>query len=89
MRILLVGAGGVGTALARIAARRAFAELIIADYDLTRAQRAAAARDGYQAVQLDARDEQATAELLTQPRLQQARLNPANRSSSREGLKTG
>ena len=55
MRILLVGAGGVGTAFARIAARRPFAELVIADYDLGRAQRAAAARDGYQAVQLDAR----------------------------------
>jgi saccharopine dehydrogenase (NAD+, L-lysine forming) len=65
MRILLVGAGGVGTAFARIAARRPFAELIIADYDLGRAQRAAAARDGYEAVQLDARDEQATAALLT------------------------
>jgi saccharopine dehydrogenase (NAD+, L-lysine forming) len=68
MRILLVGAGGVGTALARIAARRPFAELIIADYDLGRAQRAAAARDRYQAVQLDARDERAAAELLTQRR---------------------
>jgi saccharopine dehydrogenase-like NADP-dependent oxidoreductase len=58
MRILLVGAGGVGTAFARIAARRPFAELVIADYDLGRAQRAAAARDGYLAVPLDARDEQ-------------------------------
>jgi saccharopine dehydrogenase (NAD+, L-lysine-forming) len=66
MRILLVGAGGVGTALARIAARRPFAELVIADYDLARAQRAAAARDGYEAVQLDARDERAVLELLTQ-----------------------
>jgi len=65
MRILLVGAGGVGTALARIAARRPFAELIIADYDLGRAQRAAAAHDGYEAVQLDARDERAAAELVT------------------------
>ena len=65
MRILLVGAGGVGTAFARIAARRPFAELVIADFDLGRAQRAAAARDGYQAVQLDARDEGAVAELLT------------------------
>jgi saccharopine dehydrogenase (NAD+, L-lysine forming) len=68
MRILLVGAGGVGTALARIAARRGFAELVIADYDLDRAQRAAAVRDGFEAVQLDARDERATAELLTQRR---------------------
>src|SRR5256885_12530429 len=68
MRILLVGAGGVGTAFARIAARRPFAELVIADYDLGRAQRAVAARDGYQAVQLDARDEQAAAGLLSQHR---------------------
>src|SRR6202161_132142 len=68
MRILLVGAGGVGSALARIAARRAFAELGLGDYDLGRAQRAAAARDGYEAVQLDARDERAVAELLTQRR---------------------
>ena len=44
MRILLVGAGGVGTAFARIAARRPFAELVVADYDLARAQHAAAAR---------------------------------------------
>jgi saccharopine dehydrogenase-like NADP-dependent oxidoreductase len=65
MRILLVGAGGVGTAFARIAARRAFAELVVADYDLGRAQRAAAAKDSYQAVRLDARDEAATAALLT------------------------
>src|SRR6202050_4767578 len=68
MRIVLVGAGGVGTAFARIAARRRFAELVIADYDLDRAQRAAAARDGFEAVQLDARDERAAAELLTQRR---------------------
>jgi saccharopine dehydrogenase-like NADP-dependent oxidoreductase len=64
MRILLVGAGGVGSAFARIAARRPFAEVVIADYDLARAQRAAQARDSYTAVQLDARDEQATAALL-------------------------
>ena len=40
-RILLVGAGGVGTAFARIAARRQFADLVIADYDVGRASRAA------------------------------------------------
>jgi len=50
MRKLLVGAGGVGTAFARIAARRPFAELVIADYDLGRAQRAAAARDRWAGV---------------------------------------
>ena len=58
----------MGTALARIAARRRFAELVIAGYDLGRAQRAAAARDGYQAVHLNARDERATAGLLGQHR---------------------
>jgi saccharopine dehydrogenase (NAD+, L-lysine forming) len=66
MRILLVGAGGVGTAFARIAARRPFAELIIADYDLGRAQRAAAAKDGYQAVQVDASDQQAIEKVLAE-----------------------
>jgi saccharopine dehydrogenase-like NADP-dependent oxidoreductase len=66
MRILVVGAGGVGTAVARIAARRPFADLIVADYELGRAQRAAGER--YQAVRLDARDEQAVADLLTQRR---------------------
>jgi saccharopine dehydrogenase-like NADP-dependent oxidoreductase len=62
MRILLVGAGGVGTAFARIAARRKFAELVIADYDLERAQRAAGGTS--LALQLDARDERQVAALL-------------------------
>jgi saccharopine dehydrogenase-like NADP-dependent oxidoreductase len=64
MRVLLIGAGGVGTAFARIAARRGFADLVIADYDLDRAQRAAQASERYEAVALDARDEQAIAALL-------------------------
>lgn len=39
MRILLVGAGGVGNAIAKIAARRSFFEtMIVCDYDLARAQ---------------------------------------------------
>jgi saccharopine dehydrogenase (NAD+, L-lysine-forming) len=63
MRILIVGAGGVGTAVARIAARHPFADLVIGDYDLARAQ--AAATDRYQAVRVDARDEQSVAGLLT------------------------
>jgi saccharopine dehydrogenase-like NADP-dependent oxidoreductase len=66
MRILLVGAGGVGTAFARIAARRPFAELIVADYDLGRAQRAAAASDRFSAVKIDARDSEAVAGLLAE-----------------------
>src|SRR5499427_7125701 len=63
MRILLVGAGGVGSAIARIAARRPFAELLVADYDQDRATRAAGQE--FTAVQIDARDEQAVVELLT------------------------
>jgi saccharopine dehydrogenase-like NADP-dependent oxidoreductase len=40
MRILLVGAGGVGDAIAKIAARRDFYELIVvSDYDPARSQR--------------------------------------------------
>ena len=40
MRILLVGAGGVGDAIAKIAARRDFFELIVvSDYDQSRAER--------------------------------------------------
>jgi saccharopine dehydrogenase-like NADP-dependent oxidoreductase len=43
MRILVVGAGGVGSAVVPIAARREFFErLVIADYDASRAERAAA-----------------------------------------------
>lgn len=39
MRILLVGAGGVGNAIAKIAARRSFFELlVVSDYDLARAE---------------------------------------------------
>jgi saccharopine dehydrogenase-like NADP-dependent oxidoreductase len=44
MRILLVGSGGVGDAVARVAARRDFFDaLVVADYDLGRAQRTVAA----------------------------------------------
>ena len=40
MRILLVGAGGVGDAFAKIAARRSFFEaIVVTDYDLSRAER--------------------------------------------------
>jgi saccharopine dehydrogenase (NAD+, L-lysine-forming) len=63
MRILLVGAGGVGSAIAAIAARRSFADLVVADYDLARAQRAAGDRSP--AIRLDARDRGAVAEAIT------------------------
>ena len=66
MRILLVGAGGVGNAIAKIAARRSFYELIVvSDYDLARAQSAVswiAARHGvavssrFVAARIDASD---------------------------------
>ena len=43
MRILLVGAGGVGDAIAKIAARRSFYDLIVvSDYDLGRAEKTVA-----------------------------------------------
>ncbi|KAA0931274.1 saccharopine dehydrogenase family protein [Streptomyces apricus] len=44
MRVLLVGAGGVGTAITRIAARRPFLEhMVVADHDPARAESAVAA----------------------------------------------
>ncbi len=55
MKILLVGAGGVGAAFAAIAARRDFYEaIVIADYDPARAEKAAAADERYAAAQIDA-----------------------------------
>ncbi|WP_409474337.1 saccharopine dehydrogenase family protein [Streptomyces sp. HC307] len=74
MRILLVGAGGVGTAITRIAARRDFFErMVVADYDLARAEAAVAtaAADGDQrfaATCVDASDEGAVARLLAAER---------------------
>lgn len=71
MRILLVGAGGVGGAIVRIAARRDFFEhLIVADYDPARAAAAVAAVDGigkpgrFSATRVDAVNEDAVAALL-------------------------
>ena len=57
-----MGAGGVGSAAARIAARRQFAErVVLADYDITRAEAAAAAvtDDRFMAVRVDASDQAA------------------------------
>ena len=57
MRILLVGAGGVGAAFAAIAGRRDFFEtIVVADYDPARAEKAAATDDRYVAAQVDASD---------------------------------
>ncbi|WP_232677754.1 saccharopine dehydrogenase family protein [Nocardioides sp. R-C-SC26] len=64
MRILLIGAGGVGGAFAAIAARRDFFEqIVIADYTLERAERAAADDHRFTAAQIDA-SSQASVESL-------------------------
>ncbi len=64
MKILLVGAGGVGGAFAAIAARRDFFEtLVVADYDLAKAEKAAATDDRYAAAQIDASDPASVAAL--------------------------
>ncbi|MDX3381951.1 saccharopine dehydrogenase NADP-binding domain-containing protein [Streptomyces niveiscabiei] len=68
MRVLLVGAGGVGTAITRIAARRPFFEaMVVADYDPARAAAAVAALDGddrFTAASVDASDQRAVRDLL-------------------------
>ena len=67
MRVLIVGAGGVGSAAALIGARRPFLEhVVVADYDLGRAEQAAAATgDGrFVPARVDAGDETAVAGLL-------------------------
>ncbi|HYG95192.1 MAG TPA: saccharopine dehydrogenase C-terminal domain-containing protein [Nocardioides sp.] len=65
MRILLVGAGGVGGAFASIAARRDFFETVVcADYDLARAERAAATDERFAAARVDASDAGSVAALV-------------------------
>jgi saccharopine dehydrogenase-like NADP-dependent oxidoreductase len=65
VRILLVGAGGVGGAFASIAARRDFFEaLVVADYDPVRAETAAAADGRFTAVRIDASDARSVAALV-------------------------
>ena len=84
MRILLVGAGGVGGAAAAIAARRNFVEcLIVADYDLARAE-AVVEKVGdprLVATRLDATDETAVREALADHRAT-ALLNATDPGSS-------
>jgi saccharopine dehydrogenase (NAD+, L-lysine forming) len=47
MRILVVGAGGVGSSVVPIAAKRDFFEaMVVADYDATRAERTVARQGG-------------------------------------------
>lgn len=71
MRILVVGAGGVGSAIAVIAARREYpTRVVLADYDEARAQRAVAAAGDprFVAARVDARDEAAVRALLEEHR---------------------
>ena len=66
MRILLIGAGGVGSAATAIAARRGFFErLVVADYDPARADAAIAGLrdDRFAAARVDASSAQAVTEL--------------------------
>ena len=69
MRILLVGAGGVGGAVTAIAARRAFVDrLVVADFDPARAGKAVAAAGDprFVAARVDAADEAAVRALLAE-----------------------
>lgn len=73
MRVLLVGAGGVGTAVTRIAARREFlTHMVVADYDLARAEAAVATLqehgDRFTALRLDASDRDAVRRTLAEHR---------------------
>jgi saccharopine dehydrogenase-like NADP-dependent oxidoreductase len=64
VRILLVGAGGVGAAFCGLAARRDFFEsLVVADYDLRRAEQAAASDPRFTAARVDASDQESVAAL--------------------------
>jgi saccharopine dehydrogenase (NAD+, L-lysine forming) len=66
MRVLCVGAGGVGSAAAKIAARRPFFDSwVVADYDLARAERAVQATGDarFSARRIDASDAESVAHL--------------------------
>ncbi len=71
MRILLVGAGGVGSAAVSIAARRTFFELmVVADHDPARAVRAVAGHgDRFVAATVDASSADAVAALCREHRI--------------------
>ena len=72
MRILILGAGGVGGAVVPIAARRDFFEAaVVADYDGTRARRIVdrAADPRFTAARVDASDAAAVAELCRAERI--------------------
>jgi saccharopine dehydrogenase (NAD+, L-lysine forming) len=70
VRILLVGAGGVGGAFAAIAARRDFFEtIVIADYDEGRAEKAAAVDARFTGARVDASDAASVQALVEEHRI--------------------
>ncbi|MEX0710621.1 MAG: saccharopine dehydrogenase C-terminal domain-containing protein [Chloroflexota bacterium] len=73
MRVLLVGVGTVGEAIARMSAQRDWCEaMVLADYDVGRAAALAAEVDGgerFPVEQIDARDAGAVAELARRHRV--------------------
>ena len=78
MRVLVVGSGGVGSAVAPIAARRnCFERFVFGDIDLARAETAAARDDRFGAAQLDAGDANAIVDLAREERVD-AILNAAD-----------
>jgi saccharopine dehydrogenase (NAD+, L-lysine forming) len=78
LKVLVVGSGGVGSAVAPIAARReCFERIVFADIDLARAQSAAARDDRFGAARLDAGDSAAIAALARAERVD-AILNAAD-----------
>ena len=66
MRLLVLGSGGVGSAVARIAASRPFlTSVVLADYDPARAKAACAGLgDRFSSAQVDAGNQEQVAELL-------------------------
>ena len=73
MRILVVGAGGVGSSVVPIAAKRDFFEaMVVADYDATRAERTVARQDGdprFIAARVDASSAEDVAGLIREHRI--------------------
>ena len=85
MRVLVVGAGGVGSSAALIAARRDFFESwLVADYDLERAQALVARLDDarFSAVQIDASDAEAVADLVPGQSASPTCSTPSTRATS-------
>jgi saccharopine dehydrogenase-like NADP-dependent oxidoreductase len=70
VKILLIGAGGVGGAFTAIAARRDFYEtIVIADYSAERAEKAAAADKRFTAARIDASDPASVSALCREHRI--------------------